>query len=118
MMLPPPPPRVDNPVPAPTGVRPASARPPWRQGRVGWSIAHVAIGVGIWFVSLFILGIAVGISGRTEADVETLPPVVPLMTLVASVVGWFCFAYGEGSTGSDPPRTRPTLRNFGTSVHR
>lgn len=66
---------------------------------MGWSIAHLAIGIGVWFVTLFVLGIAVGIAGRTESDIDAMPPVVPLMTLVASVVGWLCFAYGEGSAG-------------------
>jgi hypothetical protein len=77
-------------------------RPAWRQGRPGWALLHLLIGTAVWFVGLFALGIVLAAAGRTDTDMERIGDDnagIIVLFLVASLVGWFLFAYSPGSDG-------------------
>jgi hypothetical protein len=98
----PPPPGWQSSTAPPAPIEPhsvADPRPTWRRGHVGWSLLHLAIGIGIWFASFFAVGIALGIAGRTDGDIERMPAWIILPPLVGGVVGWLCFAYLRTSIG-------------------
>ena len=77
-------------------------RPAWRQGRPGWAVLHLAIGLGIGFLALFVSAV-IGVIGRTQAQIDHADdgPIAigALLVMCASVVGWFLFAYVGWSLG-------------------
>lgn len=62
---------------------------------------HLLIGFGIWFAGLMTLGIALAIAGRQNDQLDRLDDRggIFLLSLVGAIVGWFLFAYVEGSPG-------------------
>jgi len=94
---------------APLPVTPAAAqprspsdRPAWRQGRAGWALLHIAIGVGIAFATMLVALVFATI-GRTQAQMDNAEdgPVAVgvLLILAGAIVGWFLFAYLGWSLG-------------------
>ena len=105
MSLPPPPgwpPASPTPT-GPDGSDRLDERPRWRQGRPGFALLHVVIGVGIWLGSLFLFVLALALAGWSDRDFEThdafQDDISALALLVASMIGWMSFAYGRGSRG-------------------
>jgi hypothetical protein len=102
----PPPPGAEgwlNPTsPASAGGRSLLDRPAWRQGRPGWALLHLAIGLGIAIGGVFVSAI-IGVIGRTQAQIDNAddgPSAIgTLLVLGSSVVGWFLFAYLGWSLG-------------------
>jgi hypothetical protein len=79
---------------------PDPSRPAWRQGRPGWALLHLAIGLGIWFVGLIVVGIVLAASGRTETELDTALDDnggAFLLFLLGAIAGWILFAYTDGS---------------------
>ena len=77
-------------------------RPPWRQGRPGWALLHVAIALGIATVA-FLVSVILGMIGRTQTQMDNADdgPVAigTFLVIGASIVGWFLFAYLDRSLG-------------------
>jgi MFS family permease len=78
-------------------------RPAWRQGRPGWALLHLAIGIGLAIAGFFMIGIAIAIGGRTETDLDRaddgLSALAFFVLIFACLVGWLCFAYLPGTAG-------------------
>jgi hypothetical protein len=98
-----PPPPVPPPVPTsasapspPPVVHPP--RPAWRQGHVGWTLLHLAIAWGIWFVGIIMWTIILevvhegGLQYLDERE-DAAFSVAALIFGVGCLVGWLCFAY-------------------------
>ncbi len=88
-------PRWDEP-PEPTH----DARPAWRDGHAGWTLIHLAIGVGVWFGGLFAAGVVLAIAGRTSEQLDASgdgSAATFLLSLAGAVCGWLLFAYLRGS---------------------
>ena len=77
-------------------------RPAWRQGRPGWAVLHLAIGLGIGFLAFFVSAV-IGVIGRTQTQIDNADdgPIAigAFLVVCASVVGWFLFAYVGWSLG-------------------
>ena len=77
-------------------------RPRWRQGRPGWALLHLAIGLGIG-IGAFFVSVIFGVIGRTGSQIDDADdgPIAIGMLLVfaACIVGWFLFAYLGWSLG-------------------
>jgi hypothetical protein len=77
---------------------PFIGRPRWRQGRPGWTLVHIAIGLGIAFVA-FVVSVGIGSIGRTQAEMDNADPaptvIGTLLVLGSSLAGWVLFAYGS-----------------------
>jgi len=65
-------------------------------------VLHLAIGLGIGFLALFVSAV-IGVIGRTQAQIDHADdgPIAigALLVMCASVVGWFLFAYVGWSLG-------------------
>jgi hypothetical protein len=100
--LPPPPGGWTEPAPLPSTPRsPFEERPAWRQGRPGWAVLHLVIGIGVWFVGLFAMGIVLAAAGRTETDFDAIGNTdggAFMLFLGGALIGWILFAYTEGSS--------------------
>jgi hypothetical protein len=58
------------------------------------------IGVGVWFVGLFAMGIVLAATGRTEADFDAIGETdggAFILFLGGAIIGWILFAYIGGS---------------------
>ena len=100
--LPPPPPQGWT--PPPPALPSTPERPRWRQGRPGYVLLNLVIGIGVWFGELFALGVVIS-ALRPETDLtyanDALTGWAFLLGWLGGLVGWIFFVYLDA-----PPRRR------------